>query len=631
MRQGSMRTAMALHARPLDRFVQAARRFAAEVRLQHAGRWANGKNVVELLLLAVPAGAEVLLSVDGPDEAEALTALIALLRGDTAAFAEPAVEPPRAISAVAGAPGVGAGPLRRERRVAQPQSRAAGDAAEERARLVEALSVAGKATGALIEDLDPFCDIFRAQRTLLDDPTLRDELLVALQEGVSAESAVLGVFGQLAQRFDALGSAFAAERHADVADVRDRLLEALGLTHPEGDVSELTPVLLYEEATPSRMATLDRQRVAGVISHRGGPSSHTAIVARGRGIPLLFAPPAAIDALPDGCWLLVDGDAGEIVPLPDESAARAATAGRTVTPLSGGPTRTTDGRVIALRANLGAPHDLVAARQVGCDGCGLLRSELLFAGRHQVPSVEEQAAAYGRVARALAPHPTVVRLFDVGADKPLPFLSDDDGRGAARGLRLLLLHPDVLAGQLQAIAQARATTGCDVRALVPMVADAEELDVVRSLASDACPLGVMIETPAAALLARSLARSASFFSIGTNDLSQYTLARDRQAGDHGPLLHPAVLRLITEAIQGAHDCEIECAVCGELAGDPVIAPLLVGLGVDALSLAPPLIPAVRAAIGRSSWTDLQQLADRARTADRPADLQALLARSPAAG
>ncbi len=569
MVERTIRTGRALHARPLDQFVRLARRHGCAIRLAHGAKSADGRNVTQLLLLGIPAGAEVRLSCDGPGELEAIAALAGLLTG-----AEPHAEPPPApLSATAtgihsavvprlvlewtpGAPGIGVGRLRRAARPVVEPGTPPLPPAEERARLERALASARTATDALIggED-DPFCDIFRAQRTLLEDPALAQGLLARLEAApLSAEGAVVAEFAAIEARFSELGTVFAAERHADVADVRDRILEALGISIAEGLGEEERIVLVLREATPSRMAVLDLARIAAVISERGGPTSHAAIVARGRGIPLVFArgETAALDPAADGERLMVDGTNGVIAWLGEfQEPAAAPPPERAGVAL--GPARTADGERIYLRANLGAPGDLGLARQNGCDGCGLLRSELLFAGRRDPPTIEEQARAYERVAIALAPSPTVVRLFDAGSDKPLAFLPapGDEPNPALgrRGVRLLLAHPEILGAQLEAVALARHRCQGAISALVPMVSDLAQLDRVLALAPRELPVGVMIETPAAVLLARSLASRAAFVSVGSNDLYQYLLARDRTRASGGA--HPALIRAIALAVREA--------------------------------------------------------------------------------
>jgi multiphosphoryl transfer protein len=606
MPERTLRTGAALHARPLDRFVRRARAVSGSVRLRYGAKEADGRNVTQLLLLAVPRGAEVTLTVESGDEETALRELGELLEQTEE---QPAQPPPPVVptiaGVVAGSPGRGVGRAHRPGRVAL--RRAAGPVAEEQQRLERALQVAREATRCLIRDEDPFSDIFEVQLTLLDDPALFEALHRAVGECGGVEHALDAVFGELAARFRSLGSAFAAERHADLADVHDRLLAALGLGELEAS-SDARLVLILEEATPSRLALLDTARVAAVISEQGGPTSHAAVVARGRGVPLVFAPPSALADVVEGELLLVDGSRGAVRRAAPAEATGGAVAATPERVAAGALTR--DGVRVCLRANLGAPGDLGAALRWGAEGCGLLRTELLFAGREQAPAPEEHARAYERLARALAPHPLVVRLFDAGSDKPLAFLpgpADEPNPALGRrGVRLLLAHPRVLADQLLGIAEARRTTGGEVRAMVPMINDAAELEAVRDLCPPELPLGTMIETPAAAILCRELAAHAAFLSVGSNDLAQYVTASDRQRGES--LLHPAVLRLLADIAQQAADSGVECSVCGELAGDPRTAPLLVGVGYRCLSVPPAQLAAVRRAVGARSLAELAELA-----------------------
>jgi len=631
MAERTVRTQVPLHARPLDRFVREARRFAATIRLIYGDKQADGKNVLQLLLLAVPAGADVRLQVEGSDEEPALRTLASQLEADepdapTKPTPQPTPVQAESIQAVPGAPGVAVGRALRPRAAAVAEQPATSPR-KELERLEQALLAAERVTAALIDDDDPFCDIFRAQQTLLGDPDLRGELERAVQGGRPAHEAAGWAFAELQRRFDGLGPGFAAERHCDVADVRDRLLEAL-VGHADHQPGDGPTVLVLDEATPSRMATLDLEQVVGVVSTRGGPTSHAAIVARGRGIPLVFAAAPRLSSITDGQWLQLDGECGTIEPLPDGEARRRRSIGQQ-RPLSTGACVTSDNHPVTLRANLGAPGELEVARRGGAHGCGLLRTELLFAGRRGAPTVEEQVAAYARVARALAPHPVVVRLFDAGSDKPLPFLpANEQERNPAlglRGVRLLLRHRQVLARQLEAVGQARVESSCDLRVMIPMLNDVAELAQVRELAPDGLPLGAMVETPAAALLARSIAAQVSFVSIGSNDLTQYTLAADRQlSAAGGSLLHPAVLQLVACTVAAARAAHVECSVCGELAGDAGVAPLLVGLGVTTLSVAPPRLARIAAAIRRWASSELEELARRALALQDPVELDRLI-------
>jgi phosphoenolpyruvate-protein phosphotransferase len=638
MPERAVRTKVPLHARPLDRFVRAARGFSAAIRVTYNHKSADGRNVLQLLLLAVPAGAEIVIHAEGPDADVALSTLCDQVGADPPAEGEQAPEHSSVLQGVPGASGAGVGVARFEVRLDVAPAEA-GTLEEERERLERAFSSAEELTTQLVDGDDPFCDIFGGQLTLLGDPALRRDLLQAVAEGASARSALVSVFSSLEQKFDALESSFAADRHADVADVRDRLLDALtreDLPQDEEDELGHADVLVLREATPSRMATVDTQRVSAVISERGGPTSHAAIVSRGRGIPLVFIGPGMLEGKVDeGQWVFVDGDQGTIEPLAEDEVRRRRPT-RLERPVEEGaiPCATTDGKVVRLRVNLGAPGELAMARRVGAEGCGLLRTELLYFGHAEPPTALEQARAYTRVARALAPDPVLVRLFDAGSDKPLPFLPTDEEEPnpalGRRGLRLLLRHPRVLEDQLSAIHKAREQGADNLRAMIPMVTDLSELEEVSEALLNACgpygqapPLGAMIETPAAAMLAGSLARRLDFVSIGSNDLRQYTLASDRAAAA-GPTVHPAELALIARVAAAAREAGIECGLCGELAGDPHVAPLLCGLGITSLSMAPPRIIAVRAAIRCRAWSELEELARRALALEDPRELEKLI-------
>ena len=623
--------AQALHARPLDQLVRHTRGLEASVRLDHGGKQADGKNVVQLLLLGVPAGAEVTVRVEGPDQERALEGVVSLL-GEvelTTAPTEKRRDPkdPGVIQGVAGAPGCAAGPAR-WLRLMDPGQRVAGSPDQERRRLGAAQRAALDATARLINGDDPFCDIFEAQLSMLQDAAWQDEVGQQIEQGAAAEAAVAQHFATLGAQFAALDGAFAQERHADVADVRDRLLEALQDAPGEQARQQPRPVvLLLDEATPSRMITLDLQRVAAVVSARGGPTSHAAIVARGRGVPLVFAAAELLQGVQDGSWLVVDGGAGLISPTTEQQAAQQVP--NDAPGAASGPLLLSGGHGVPWLANLGAPGELDAALRGGCGGCGLLRTELLYQGRQQAPTVEAQAEAYGRVARALAPRPVAVRLFDAGSDKPLAFLPtpavEPNPALGLRGLRLLRQHPQVLADQLEAIARASEQAGGKVHALVPMVVDPKDLQHVQRLAAGRCPVGAMIETPAAALQAEAVVACADFVSVGTNDLAQYVLAADRQSGAGASPRHVVVLGLIAAVAQAARDAGIPCSVCGEAAADPLLAPLLVGLGAR-LSLAPASAPAVRRALARWDMRGAQGLARAALELERQTELEALLRR-----
>jgi phosphoenolpyruvate-protein phosphotransferase len=400
---------------------------------------------------------------------------------------------------------------------------------------------------------------------------------------------------------------YMAERIADLKDIETQVLVALGGAAPV-QISNLPQdaILIADELFPSQVAALDRTRVAGFCTAGGGPTSHVAILAASMGAPALVAAGPRVLAIEAGAPLVLDADAGILNIAPSEAefaAAKAAVAerrGRSVAARAAAheECRTADGVRVPVYANLGALAEAQSAIALGAEGCGLLRTEFLFQDRETPPSEEEQRTQYRAIAEALGGRPLLIRTLDAGGDKPLAFLPlprEENPALGVRALRASLTRPDLLCAQLAAIASAPPA-----RILLPMVNDAADLDAVRALMRDTnidAPVGAMIETPAAALLAEQLARDCHFFSIGANDLAQYALAMDR---GHPALagmidaLHPAVLRLIAQACEGAKRGRRPIGLCGAIASDPLAAPLLIGLGVESLSVAPAAIADVKA-------------------------------------
>ncbi|GAB3962404.1 hypothetical protein GCM10029978_017840 [Actinoallomurus acanthiterrae] len=388
--------------------------------------------------------------------------------------------------------------------------------------------------------------------------------------------------------------------------------------------SEEPFVLIARDLAPADTALLDPAKVLGFVTRDGGPTSHTAILARAMGVPAVVACSGCMD-LPDGTVVLVDGASGEVHPHPaDEeiAAARAAAEARTaVLDAATGPGTTADGYRIPLLANVGGPKDIEAALTRGAEGVGLFRTEFLFLGRTTAPSEEEQEAAYRAVLEAFPS--VVVRTLDAGADKPLAFLPPpgDEPNPALgeRGLRLFQNHPGVLEGQLRALARAAEGLDVELSVMAPMVADAAETRAFAAAcrAAGLPRAGIMIEVPAAALRAADLAAEADFFSLGTNDLAQYTFAADRQIGALARFQdpwQPALLDLVAMAAEAAADAGRSCGVCGEAAGDPALACVLTGLGVTSLSMSAPSLPHVRAALSAHTLDQCRRAAEAARRA-----------------
>jgi phosphoenolpyruvate-protein phosphotransferase len=408
-------------------------------------------------------------------------------------------------------------------------------------------------------------------------------------------------------------------------------------------------IVVAPDLTPAETAALDRGLVRGLATARGGPTSHAAILARSLGIPAAVGLGHALLEVPEGAELLLDGGRGVLYvePRPAVTAEYAASAeereaaARLALAAASEPAVTRDGRRIAVFANLGSPDEAAVAVEAGAEGVGLLRTEFLFLDRIEPPGEDEQVRTYSAIAEALRGRPLVVRTLDAGADKPLPFLPrrpEENPFLGERGIRLSLAEPALLRVQLRAVLRAAARH--DMRVMFPMVATIDEFRRARSLLEEArvelgaepVEVGVMVEVPAAALAADALAREAAFLSIGTNDLAQYTMAAERGNERVAALtdaLHPPVLRLIRDVAAAAAAHGRPVAVCGEVASEALAVPLLIGLGVDELSVSPPLAPAIKEAVRRVSRPAAVALAERALVAESASAVRALLAEATA--
>ncbi len=428
------------------------------------------------------------------------------------------------------------------------------------------------------------------------------------------------------EQLAALGG-YMAERTRDVADVRDRIVAALTGQLPPGVPDVDHPfVLVATDLSPADTATLDPARVVALVTSEGGPTSHTAILARALGIPAVVGT-AGATAIPDGTVALVDGTAGTVTldPTPEQVAHAAALAARVRT--FDGAGRTRDGHRVPLLANVGKPEGAQAAADAGAEGVGLFRTEFCFLDRTDAPSVAEQVAQYRQVLAAFAGKKVVVRTLDAGADKPLPFLTSTDEPNPAlgvRGYRTSWRNPEVLEDQLTAIAQAAAAETADVWVMAPMIATVPETAafVERCRAHGLGTAGVMVEVPSAALQSGQILAHAAFASIGTNDLTQYTMASDRMLGELATLStawQPAVLQLVAATCRGGAHNERPVGVCGEAAADPALAVVLVGLGVATLSMTARALPDVAAVLGSVTLATCQELAALAVAADSAED------------
>jgi phosphotransferase system enzyme I (PtsI) len=490
----------------------------------------------------------------------------------------------------------------------------------------EAKAVAA-AVSATADDLDarsrrtrgPAADVLAAQVMMAQDPVLADRVIELIKEGLGAPSAVVRAFDEFRVQLSAAGP-YMAQRAADLDDIRNRVVaHLLGLPMPGIPDPGFPYVLVARDLAPADTVGLDPAKVLAIVTEAGGPTSHTAIISKSLGIPAVVGC-AAIGDLARGATVMVDGAEGIVTVDPDASVVaerlgRLAARRSALTAVSG-PGRTSDGSPVQLLINLGGERDLGVVAAVDAEGVGLYRTEFMFLDRPDAPGVEEQRAGYARVFHAFTGRKVVVRTLDAGADKPLAFVTQPDEPNPAlglRGLRTWRRFPELLEGQLRAIARAAAGSGADVWVMAPMVSTPAEAQAFATQAhSHGLPVaGAMVEVPAAALRATAVAAACDFLSIGTNDLAQYTFAADRMAGELADLLdpwQPALLELIRMTADAGRQVGRPVGVCGEAASDPTLALVLVGLGVTSLSMAPTSLPEVRLAVARHSLAQCQSLA-----------------------
>jgi len=515
---------------------------------------------------------------------------------------------------------------------------------EEKERFQQALETARKEIHQLHEKAlerlgKEQAAIFEAHEMFLSDPTLLQQVNRAIEEGQSAVKAWQAAFEQQASLLEALDDPIFSARAVDLRDVGQRVLRILTRSRTDVERPDQPSIIVAENLTPSQTILLPKEFTLGFCTVQGNQTSHVAILARGLGLPAVVGIPAAfLDEVHTGDAMLLDGQDGFVYLNPSaETLSRyrakiEADRIKREASLSSSqqPALTPDGRTIEIGANLGGNGRTEAEQAVklGAEGVGLLRTEFLYMQRDTPPDEEEQIEAYRPYVEVMAGRPIIFRTVDIGGDKPLPYLhlpAEANPFLGKRGLRLSLANPDLFVTQLKAILRAGAETS-GIKIMFPMVASLDEvreakkhLDEARRILDEQgvpyaqeIEVGIMVEIPAAAVLADILATEIDFFSIGTNDLSQYTMAADRthpEIGKMADAMHPAVLRLIKQVVMAAHNADIWVGICGELAGDSLAAPVLLGLGVDELSMAPPAIPAVKAQIRRWRYDEAQKLAE----------------------
>jgi phosphocarrier protein FPr len=658
------------HARPSALIASLAKQFKSSIKLQLGERQANAQSVTAIMALDVGHGAKVHVVATGPDAqaaVEKLSALLAAGSGDEGCAPVPAPtstaaalssapparrrsDDPDLLVGASASPGLAIGAVFQLRRQEIRVTEAGAGVQTERRRLADASAAAQAQLAALRAQLHAKRDeakaaIFAAHAELLSDPDLLDIAESAIAKGKSAAFAWKAAFSTHAERLASMKNQLLAQRANDLRDVGLRVLALLTGETPEKRNYPPNSVLIAEELTPSDTATLDPAKVMGFCTIRGGATSHVAIIARSMGLPAIAGiEPAALDVA-DGTRVILDGKRGTLrlnAPAAEVARIRNAQARaeqRREHELAHArePATTLDGTRIEVVANIGGLEDATRIAGLGGEGVGLLRSEFLFMERAHAPGEEEQFERYRAIAQAVGREkPLIIRTLDVGGDKPLAYLpipKEDNPFLGERGVRVGLDRPEILRTQLRAILRAGAFGKISV--MFPMIARLSELYEVKAMLAEeaarlkvpSVPAGIMVEVPAAALMAAQFARHADFFSVGTNDLTQYTLAMDRghpKLAPHVDGLNPAVLRLIAQTVLGAQPLGKPVGVCGGMASDPAAVPILIGIGVSELSVSLPAIPAVKAQIRALRMDACRALAERALGAESAEEVRALV-------
>lgn len=660
-----------LHARPAAAWIDAAKQAGIRLQARKGNAVSDIKSLVSLLQLGANCGDTLVFSAGGENAAAKLAVFMQAVKSLTAAEREQARKaaeqqrqalskswlPPSGqapICGIAASPGLAVGAVYR---LAPAEETAVEDAvlpvAENAALLQAALEQTKQYCRVMADDVTrrigaQNAAIFKAQAELLNDDGLITEACRLMMAGQSAAKAWAAAVREAADRLAAMDNPLLAGRAADLRDIGRRALENIDPRYAAKNLENLPAegkyIIVAEDILPSETAGLDLARVSGLATIAGGPTSHMAILARTMGLPALVAGGEKLAAAQSGAQAIINGDSGALWLSPtaaDIAAAEAEMAKIAARQAEQAerrrlPAITPDGREIIVAANVNTPEQVSFALEQGAEGIGLMRTEFLFLERAGAPDEEDQYKIYRAMLDALDGKSLIVRALDIGGDKQVSYLNlphEENPFLGVRGARLLLERPELLYPQLKALYRA-AKDGGDISIMFPMIMSADEIirlkaaaETVReSLSAPKIPLGIMVEVPSAALCADKLAAYVDFFSIGTNDLTQYTLAADRQnavLAAQADSLHPAVLRMIEQTVAGAKLYDRFVGVCGGLAGDPFGAVLLAGLGVHELSMTPRDIPAVKARLRQMPYSRMQELAKQACAQESSAQVRAL--------
>jgi phosphocarrier protein FPr len=658
-----------LHARPAAVLAALSKKFDASIRLLKGEVSANAKSVVGIMGLDIAYQDKVQLSASGSDAQEAIAEILPQLQSglgdegtkpilspaaietveDQEAVPAPKSDDPDLILGVGASPGIAIGVAVRIKEETFDFEAEATDSHEQNVRLDKAIEESKNQLEALIESMNKQTNtskaaIFAAHRELLDDPDLIEIARSMIDKGKSAEYGWQHAFNLYAKQLSNLQNKLLAERANDLRDVGKRVLRVL--TGKESESLKLpdNSILIAEEITPSFTATIDTQKVKGFCSTTGGATSHVAIIARSLDIPAIVGIETRALYIPDGDPLILDGSKGTLRVNPSDTLIsetrekQKALLEEKTKNLEAAldPAITKNGKVVEVVANIGGVKDAIQSVELGGEGVGLLRSEFLFLDRTTAPTEEEQYEVYRDILLALDGRPLLVRTLDVGGDKPLAYLplpAEENPFLGQRGIRIGLERPEIFRVQARAILRAGAHG--KIRIMFPMISTIDEIREVKTmleqerekLGVDPIETGIMVEVPSTAILADQFAKEVDFFSIGTNDLTQYTLAMDRghpKLATKIDALNPAILRLIKLTADGAHQEGKWVGVCGGIASDPQAVPVLLGLGIDELSVSVPAIPSIKAEVRKYSMKKCRSIAKKTLNCASSSEVRKLL-------
>jgi phosphocarrier protein FPr len=663
----TIRNQLGLHARPAAKFVATAVQFQSQIRVRNLTRntaAVRADSINQVAMLGVRQGHEIAIAAQGDDADEALAALKALVEANfgeedtvlesrSTVQTEAVTQAKGELSGIPASPGVAIAPVFLYHPTSiQVQEYYVEDAEAEWQRFQAAVQTAQQEIQALRQTTQISANeaaIFDAHLLFLADPALLDPVRQHIfEQHQNAEAAWQAVVDELVAAYRKLEDAYMQQRANDVVDVGQRVLRSLAGTTPNTLALTQPSILVATELTPSDTAQLDPTKVLGICTTLGSATSHSAILARTLGIPAVVGVQPEVLSLTDDALLALDGEIGKVwvKPQPDTIAALQAkreawqAAQQQAQAKAQDPAVTRDGRHLNVFANIGRIADAQLALKHGAEGVGLLRTEFIYLDRITAPTEEEQLAVYQAIAQIMDNRPLIVRTLDVGGDKPLPYLGLQQETNSFlgwRGIRFCLDQPDILKTQLRAIL--RASPNHQIKVMFPMIATLAEVQEAKAILAEAqtelrqagipfdraMEVGIMVEVPSAVAIADRLAAEVDFFSIGTNDLTQYIMAADRtnpRVVKLADALHPSVLRMIHQTVQAAHKADIWVGLCGELAADPLATPILLGLGLDEFSLNSQAIPALKQAINQLTVAEAEAIAQAAMKLDSAAQVRA---------